>query len=158
MDPPDLLQSIISWIGAVTNATLIYLFRPSTALHGQTPNPNVPTHGSAHLANVVASYGASPSMQTILGTLLPLGLVALTASHGYIVLRWLIDGVVERVFWRGSKEEIETQQLRARNTQKTRQQLRELSERKYDSGKLTGGFWNGGMEGAREISRVGKAD
>ncbi|ORY26484.1 calcium-activated chloride channel-domain-containing protein [Naematelia encephala] len=150
---------IISWLGAVTNATLIYLFRPSTTLHAQTPNPNVPSYpGSAHLAHIIEAYDLSPALSTILPTFVPLLALALAASHAFIVLRWAVEAIAERVLWRGSPEEMEVQKILARNTQSTANELEVLAEKKYDTNGLRGGFWNGGEEGAREIGRVGKAE
>ncbi|KAK4684084.1 anoctamin-10, partial [Tremellales sp. Uapishka_1] len=144
--------SIITWLGAITNATLIYLFRPSATLYGQTPNPNIPsTPGSAHLLLMMETYHASPALKTVLPTLIPLALVALAASHGFIVLRWLIDGIMERTLWRGSAEEIQVQKMSARKVN-----VSKVEKRNY--GELNGGFWNGGEEGAREIGKIGKAE
>ncbi|EIW72964.1 hypothetical protein TREMEDRAFT_26589 [Tremella mesenterica DSM 1558] len=147
--------SIISWIGAVTNATLIYLFRPSTALHHQTPNPNVPIHGNTHISVLLATYRSPPTLQTLLPVLIPLGLIALAASHGFLVLRWVVDGIAERVLWRGSEEERKLQKLKAKSGNV---EQRVMEKRIYDLGSLRGGFWNGGEEGAREIGRVTKAE
>ena len=150
-------QSIISYIGAVTNATLIYLFRPTSVLADQSPNPNVPIPGSTHVAAFLASHDTTPTMQTLLPTLIPLGLIALAASHGFLIFRWVIDGLTERILWRGSAEEQEVQKLRARSGS-VQQDLQTLEKRSYDSSTLRGGFWNGGEEGAREIGRVTKAE
>ena len=152
------LQSIISWIGAVTSATLIYLFRPSATLHDQTPNPNVPNHSSVHLHTIVTSYSESPNLRAILPTLVPVALIALAASHGFIILRWLVDAIAERVLWRGSPEEVEVQKVQARSSAATAKKLEELSQKRYSADGLTAGFWNGGEEGAREIGRVTKAE
>lgn len=157
----DSVQSIISWIGAVTNATLIYLFRPTYALatEHKTPNPNVPPYpGSAQLANILSTYSDSPTIQTLLPTLIPLALVALAASHGFIVLRWIVEASVEKLLWRGSVEELEVQKLQAKTDATVQQSLDTLAKRQYDSKSLRGGFWNGGQEGAREIGRSLKAE
>lgn len=89
-----------------------------------------------------------------------MALVALTASHGFIVLRWAIEHVVERVLWRGSPEEIQVQKLKAKNDQGLKEKLNSLEKRGKgeEAGELRGGFWNGGEEGAREIGRVIKAE
>jgi anoctamin-10 len=148
---------IISWLGAVTSSTLIYLFRPSTTLAHQTPNPNVPaTPGSAYLANILAVTTENPTLRTVLPTLIPLALVALAASHGFIVLRWVIQGVAERVLWRGSEEEMEVQRMTARSSGESVKQLGEARKREYRD--ESGGFWNGGEEGAREIGRLTKLE
>ncbi len=158
------LQSIISWIGAVTNATLIYLFRPSTTLRNQTPNPDIPTTGSIYLHNIVSTYDVSPTLRAVLPTLIPLVPIALAASHGFIVVRWTIENVAERLLWRGSEEETEVQRLTERGSQGVKQKIRELSEagtrKRYESDEkgVWGSFWNGGEEGARAIGSVGKAE
>lgn len=153
-----MLQSIISWIGAATNATLIYLFRPSTTLYHQTPNPNIPQTGSIYLHQIVSTYDLSPTIKTILPTLIPLVALALAASHGFIVLRWIVEGVAERLLWRGSPEEIEVQRLTARGNEGLSNKSQELGKRKYNDESLCGGFWNGGEEGARAIGSVGKSE
>ncbi|WRT63222.1 uncharacterized protein IL334_000125 [Kwoniella shivajii] len=151
---------IISWIGAITSSTLVYLFRPY--LPDQTPNPNVPpTPGSPSLAFIVEHYHSSPTLQTLLPTLIPLGLVALAASHGYIILRWVIHGLAERLLWRGSVEEIEVQKLAASvNKQKQLKKVEKNQKRIWerDDWKEENGFWNGGEQGGREIGRALKAE
>jgi anoctamin-10 len=158
---PTNCQSIISWIGAITNATLIYLFRPTHALAAasQSPNPNVPSYpGSAHLVNIVSTYSSSPALRTLLPTLIPLAMIALAASHGFIILRWIVEALSERTLWRGSPEEIEVQKIRARNDADVRGELEKLGKRQYGNEALRGGFWNGGEEGARAIGQVLKAE
>jgi len=155
-------QSIIAWIGAATNATLIYLFRPSTTLPDQTPNPNIPTTGSVYLHRIVSSYDVSPTWEAVLPTLVPLVAIALAASHGFIVLRWVVEGLAERLLWRGSAEEVEVQKLLARG--RGREDQARVSEaagrgrKQYgrDEKRDGGVFWNGGEEGARAIGSVGK--
>ncbi|RSH83969.1 hypothetical protein EHS25_005213 [Saitozyma podzolica] len=157
-------MSIISWIGAVTNATLIYLFRPGFELHDHDhPSPHLQSHGSAHLATIVSAYSSTHSTRALLPTLIPLGLVALAASHGWFVLRWIVDAVAERTLWRGSPEEVEVQRMTASSSKRVEQKLEKLDElakkvAAKSEEKTVGGFWNGGEEGAREIARVGKAD
>ena len=152
----------------MTNATLIYLFRPSTNLHAQTPNPNIPATGSVHLHNIVSSYTVSPTLQTILPTLIPLLTIGLTASHGYIILKWVIEQIAERVLWRGSREEAEIQRLTEKGSKGLSERVESLSskgrKRGYNdfgngsSSPSFGGFWNGGEEGARAIGSVGKVE
>lgn len=154
---PD-CQSIISWIGAATNATLIYLFRPSTTLRHQTPNPDLPQHGSVYLHQIVSQYDLSPTFQTILPTLIPLAAIALAASHGFIILRWIIEGLAERLLWRGSPEEAEVQRLTANVNAGQSKKIAELGKRKYDLESLRKGFWNGGNEGAAAIGSIGKSE
>ena len=111
------------------------------------------------MTNIISTYSDSPTIRTILPTLVPLALVALAASHGFIILRWIVEAAVERFVWRGSKEEIEVQKLRAKSDQGLKEKLRSLSEGKRSGGDgLRGGFWNGGEEGGREIGRVVKVE
>lgn len=177
--------SIISWIGAITNATLIYLFRPSPAspdLHSQSPNPNFPTPGSPSLSHIVSTYHSSSSLSEWYPQLATLGLWALGASHGYIVLKWVVEGIVERVWWRGSEEEREVQRMRAGSgspstsrlgdspsksisAQNPEPEFRHGGETDQNDGldKMLGketvcAFWNGGEDGAKEIARILKVE
>lgn len=177
--------SIISWIGAITNATLIYLFRPSPVspdLHSQSPNPNFPTPGSPSLSHIVSAYHSSSSLSEWYPQLATLGLWALGASHGYIVLKWVVEGIVERVWWRGSVEEREVQRMRAGSSspstsklgdspsksisaQNPEPEFRYGDETDQNNGfdKMLGkepvsAFWNGGEEGAKEIARIIKVE
>lgn len=102
-------------------------------------------------------------MRKILPTLVPLVAIALAASHGHIVLRWVVTELAERVLWRGSKEQVEVERMQEKKGGKKMVQARgekvEKTEKKrYESQGLRGGFWNGGEEGAREVGRVGKAE
>ncbi|WWD06320.1 hypothetical protein V865_004410 [Kwoniella europaea PYCC6329] len=156
--------SIISWIGAITNSTLIYLFRPTSYHADQTPNPNLtPIPGSASLHYMIDQYNISHNLKTVLPLLIPLGLIALTASHGYIILRWLVDGLSERLLWRNSEEERLVQKLNANqrqsNLNSTASTLtRREKPRVWERDEKLDRFWNGGEEGGREIGRVLKAE
>ncbi|WWC90176.1 uncharacterized protein L201_005109 [Kwoniella dendrophila CBS 6074] len=155
--------SIISWIGAVTNSTLIYLFRPYVYHSDQTPNPNItPIPGSAHLHEIISKYNISPSFKSILPTLIPLALIGLIASHGYIILNWLINGLIERLYWRNSQEQKSLQKLQLSSSNKediyggkSKEQKRLWEKQEW---KEPNGFWNGGEEGGREIGRALKAE
>lgn len=73
----------------------------------------------------------------------------------------MVESVAERVWWRGSQEEVETQRMQENRTggkQLKREADEKGEKKKYQVEGLRGGFWNGGEEGAREISRVGKMD
>nr|XP_019014019.1 uncharacterized protein I206_00096 [Kwoniella pini CBS 10737]OCF52800.1 hypothetical protein I206_00096 [Kwoniella pini CBS 10737] len=157
--------SIISWIGAITNSTLIYLFRPYVYRSDQTPNPNVtPIPGSASLHQIISNFSDSPTIKAILPTLIPLGLIALLASHGYIILNWIINGFAERLMWRNSQEEKQVQKLISENKQQfnsSSNNKKEINKKRIwekESWKDVNGFWNGGEEGGREIGRSLKAE
>ena len=53
-------------------------------------------------------YGKIPDAQSILEWT---ALVALLASHEFLFMRWVVRSVVERVFWRGSEEQIESEKV-----------------------------------------------
>ncbi|KAI0306043.1 calcium-activated chloride channel-domain-containing protein [Multifurca ochricompacta] len=78
--------SFLSWLSALTNSALVYLFRPTAAAAGSS-SP------SAFVADV--------KTETVLLRAL---FIALAASHGYIILRAGVRHVLERVLWVGSAE------------------------------------------------------
>ena len=132
-------------------------------MQAQTPNPNIPPTGSVYLQRIVSSYDVSPTWETVLPTLIPLVAIALAASHGFIVLRWVIEGVAERLLWRGSAEEVEVQKLLARGKGGEDEQASDVAggaRKQYgrDEKREGGVFWNGGEEGARAIGSVGKSE
>jgi len=88
--------SFITWIGALINAALIYLFNP----HFGT----LSSLSSASLNTTTFEEGqALPvSRNTIMVTML---LIALASSHAYIALRGVVKHVLEWVMWKGSQEQ-----------------------------------------------------
>ncbi|KEP50066.1 response to osmotic stress-like protein [Rhizoctonia solani 123E] len=110
----------ITWVGALTNAALVYLFRPMTVgSHGRTTtaaqsgSPFLTTtlgrdikvpHFSAGNATFGGKLGLTHATSTLLTAVLPAVLAALAASHAFFVVRALIRHVVERAVWRGSAE------------------------------------------------------
>lgn len=101
--------SFLTWLSALTNSALVYLFRPassavplSTVLereHTFTAGGLATGHGSSDgIADVVALARTRDLYLTAL-------LIALGASHGYIVLRVAVKHLLERVVWKGSMEE-----------------------------------------------------
>lgn len=70
------------WVSAVINSALVYLFSPSAPITDDT--------ATLMLYSVLA---------------------ALAASHGFIVVRGAIAHVVDRVFWRGSREQIDSESV-----------------------------------------------
>lgn len=73
----------LTWIAALMNPALVYMFNPRY-------------------------YGKVPSSQSILEWT---ALVALLASHEFLFMRWVVGAVVERVFWRGSEEQNESERV-----------------------------------------------
>jgi anoctamin-10 len=70
------------WVGAVINSALVYLFSPSAP---------------------ISDDGSILFLYTILA--------ALAASHGFIVVRGAIAHAVDRVCWRGSQEQIDSENV-----------------------------------------------
>ena len=110
----------ITWVGALTNAALVYLFRPvEVGAHGHTTtaaqsgSPFLTTTlgreiklPNIHAGNntVAGKLGLTHATSTLLTAVLPAILCALAASHVFFVVRALVQHVVERAVWRGSPE------------------------------------------------------
>ncbi|KAH9933479.1 DUF590-domain-containing protein [Fomitopsis serialis] len=92
----DTLQ-FLAWLAFLTNSALVYLFRPLD--HCKALGTSLDRHHT-HLA------GRNAGPREILGAAL---LVALGASHGYILVRVVVRHVLERLMWRGTKEECEVE-------------------------------------------------
>ncbi|KAL1748206.1 calcium-activated chloride channel-domain-containing protein [Schizophyllum fasciatum] len=88
--------SFINWLGTLTNAALVYLFHPASPR-------------AAHLWAWAA---------TAHGLLTSAVIIALVASHVYVVARTVVRHVVDRVVWHGSREvkewEREEREMKAR--------------------------------------------
>lgn len=131
--------TFLTWLGALTNAALVYLFSPqllsgpASLLHFGNATESFVSHANDTTTiveeHMVAAAGGlkppswgidgSASASTLSATaelLLKAALVALLASHGYMLLRVGIRHVVDRVCWRASKEveELEREVVKAR--------------------------------------------
>ena len=91
--------TFLTWMAALTNSALVYLFRPSRFNQCKPVGTSL-SHSHQHLS------GPDASTQELLGSAL---LIALGASHGYILLRVVVRHTLERVLWRGSAEEREAE-------------------------------------------------
>lgn len=91
--------TFITWLSALTNSALVYLFRPSD--HCKAVGTTL-----QHQHN----YFSSPNSSTQ-QLLLSAAVIALAASHGYIILRQIVRHFLERLLWKGSKEEKEAERL-----------------------------------------------
>ncbi|KAB5593947.1 hypothetical protein CTheo_2673 [Ceratobasidium theobromae] len=108
----------ITWVGALTNAALVYLFRPvpistdpsgNTTTTAQSGSPFLTTTLARDMKlpniNLTTDYvGVSHATRTLLTAVLPAVLTALAASHIFFVVRALVKHLVERAVWRGSEE------------------------------------------------------
>ncbi|TFK66243.1 DUF590-domain-containing protein [Pluteus cervinus] len=132
--------TFLTWLGALCNSSLVYLFCPEWQAHSKcaTGTSSYPAmgamgsmgtfsaaqsresvvqkvHRQLFSASGATSYGNGGSFPGAeegdgLATrdlLLTALVIALAASHGYILLRSVIRHIVERVVWRGSVERIE---------------------------------------------------
>ncbi|GLB43323.1 putative calcium-activated chloride channel [Lyophyllum shimeji] len=113
--------TFLTWLAALTNSALVYLFCPPSEAHCAAPSTTEVTHtqlGTLHRDIFFASAsGPGPEAEggqdvglatrQLLFTAL---FIALAASHGYILLRTLVRHVIERIFWKGSQEVKEQEQ------------------------------------------------
>ena len=110
--------TVLTWLGAMMNAALVYLFSPQI-LHDTSASSMTSNKVSEAVASIIANNTqiieqlTSTSSLSILGStsfltkkqlLLKAALVALLASHGFILVRLVIRHVVEKAYWRCSKE------------------------------------------------------
>jgi anoctamin-10 len=107
--------TILTWLGAMMNAALVYLFSPQI-LHDTFATSMTSNEVSEAVASIIADNTQiieQLSSSNILGSasfltkkqlLLKAALVALLASHGFILIRLVIRHVVEKAYWRCSKE------------------------------------------------------
>jgi anoctamin-10 len=175
--------TFLTWLGALTNSALVYLFSPQllpdnntnindnlSFLHSEKSDSTNGTH--EHLS--AAATGALPPNanwgidgSSIQELLLKAILVSLVASHGFILLRAFIRHIVDKVFWRGSGE-VEEREKEERNVK-----VKFLSGSGLDIGSAGGGcstkvaeadevtitdsmgFWDHD-EGLEEIQRISK--
>lgn len=107
--------TVLTWFGAMMNAALVYLFSPQilddTSAASRTSN-----EVSEAVASIIADNTqiierltspnilGSASFLTKKQLLLKAALVALLASHGFILIRLVIRHVVEKAYWSCSKE------------------------------------------------------
>ncbi|KDR70978.1 hypothetical protein GALMADRAFT_103009 [Galerina marginata CBS 339.88] len=118
--------TFLTWLGAMTNSALVYLFSPqllsapiSPSIFNTTESnissvvkettAAVEDHlvsvaGGLSSSTVIPSPSSAPALAATKELLLKAILVALVASHGFLLMRLLIRHIVERVFWRGSGE------------------------------------------------------
>ncbi|THH17844.1 hypothetical protein EW146_g3059 [Bondarzewia mesenterica] len=91
--------SFLAWLSAITNSSLVYLFRPA---HDGNPLSTVFEREHNITATVVSSGFPDARTRNLFVTAL---LLALGASHGYIIVRAAARHILERIVWKGSAEE-----------------------------------------------------
>lgn len=140
----------MTWLGALTNTALVFLFRQrsSSSLFGFSILPSV------------SSADASPS--AIMTTAL---LLALTASHVYMIMRTLVRHILVRALWDGSAAAAESERV---DEEVKSQWLKQVSkgippivvgantQNKNEDTEGKGPFWVD--QGLDEIKKVSKHD
>lgn len=120
--------TFICYLGAITNASLIYLLKPfvptqSTSTASGTVQEILQAVGNAtHIKTLPAAPGSVPYTTTRLAgaqgnyalttqALVAALLCALASEHGFILIRSIVKHLFERMLWQGSKEEAYTRGL-----------------------------------------------
>ncbi|KAI0085807.1 DUF590-domain-containing protein [Irpex rosettiformis] len=143
--------TFITWLAALTNSALVYLFRPSD----QCKAVGTTLQHNHHRLN----SESSSTRQLLLSA----AVIALAASHGYIIVRGVIKHVLERIIWKGSKEEKEEERLETAVKQEYLKSIgvadvarEDLADSKVfrENGEMTEGqaFWEHD-EGFQELSK-----
>ncbi|KZP13192.1 DUF590-domain-containing protein, partial [Athelia psychrophila] len=83
--------TFITWFAAVSNAALVYLYSGSS-------------HNGTTTALFVAGTDATLDVAVKRQLLFRAALIALGASHGFIIVRAVIKHILEMMFWKGSPE------------------------------------------------------
>jgi hypothetical protein len=173
--------TFLTWLGALTNSALVYLFSPHllppdnipnnnnlSSLHSEMLNDSKPSPIPEHLSGAsgtVSNLSWSIDGGSIQELFLKAILVSLVASHGFILVRVFIRHIVEKLFWKGSGE-VEEREMEERNVKASflsgfRLNLAvDTGESKVaaaDSEEATDsmGFWDHD-EGLEEIRRISK--
>ncbi|EKM50205.1 uncharacterized protein PHACADRAFT_264804 [Phanerochaete carnosa HHB-10118-sp] len=93
--------TFLTWLAALTNSALVYLFRPTD--HCKAVGTTL-QHHHHHFSD------ANSSTRQLLTSA---AVIALAASHGYLVLSMFVRHILERLMWKGSKEEQAAERLEA---------------------------------------------
>ncbi|KAG6902487.1 hypothetical protein C0995_016064 [Termitomyces sp. Mi166 len=94
--------TFLSWLSALTNSALVYLFCPRSQTHCSVTS-------SIHISQLDKVHqhlfsGGDEGLAATKELLMTVLLIAFAASHGYLFLRMVVRHLIERVFWKGSKE------------------------------------------------------
>ncbi|CAK5277953.1 unnamed protein product [Mycena citricolor] len=154
--------SFLTWLGALTNSALVYLFCPRSQnhCHAISASPNTLDRVHQHIMSAAGvpgvesgSTGGSAATRELLGTAL---LIALAASHGYILVRAIVRRLMEKAMWNASSDvrrmESEEREVKARFLAAVSFKENELAD---TSGELDV-FWEND-EGLQEIQRITKS-
>jgi len=92
--------SFLTWLSTLTNSALVYLFRD-----GATQNGNSTKHDTNYIVPE-SSVSCNGVKRNLLFKAL---LIALAASHGYIIVRAVVRHLLEKIIWVGCKENKEAE-------------------------------------------------
>jgi len=98
--------TFLTWLGALMNAALVYLFSPGYG-DGASYADSANTTKNVAKESINDAATTTTSLATLKETrhlLLKAALVALLASHAFILVRLVVRHIFDRAFWRGSRE------------------------------------------------------
>ena len=98
--------TFLTWLAALTNSALVYLFRPGDQCKPVSSSLSR-THDRLTSTSALLHLGGARQQELLAAALL----IALGASHGYILLRMLVRHALERLLWRGSAEAREAERV-----------------------------------------------
>ena len=102
--------SFLTWLAALTNSALVYLFRDgATANNGNHTMLDININNTTNLPENNSGNGNGVKSDLLFKAVV----IALAASHGYIVVRGLVRHLLEKIVWAGCKE-IEEVERRSR--------------------------------------------
>lgn len=129
-------QAFIAWLAALTNAALVYMFRPATPHPAGVRMGTSPTDHTFHASHV--SQHSAWDLAT------PALLIALSSSHAFLAARVLVRHILERLFW----ERVPEQRLAEKRGQEVKEvYLRSLQQEVKtpglgaDDGAESSAFW-----------------
>jgi anoctamin-10 len=175
---------VITWIGALTNASLVHLFQPQTSpgaaflfspLDSVEPSIMNATiaavdngiFSSFALSNINLAVLTPDPYQSVRSTLFSSLLVALASEHAYILARMAVRHIIDRAIWRASPEEATLRRgawqfrrvylasAEADMRSKEAATSQELASRQPDEADV---FWRRPDQGLAEIRREGKLE
>lgn len=160
-------QSFITWIGALTNAALVFLFNPTTGTFASNSNNSTSQMVDTKTVINASAYpsassepslrSTSPSHHTVMFTAL---LVALSASHVFLAIRVLARHILERALWRGSVEERAVERdergVKDRLLKEEKRDVEGMVAQRSGDGAVDP-FWED-EEGFKEIDDAGKTE
>ena len=147
--------TFLTWLGALTNSALVYLFSPQILTDGMTAG--IPK-GATDPSSPPPAFAATGQL------LMKAVLVSLIASHGFLIVRSIIRHLIEKIFYKGSAEvevrEREEREVKEKFLAGTTVDLgssnifvKEDGEKEEEDDAM--GFWEHD-EGIEEIQRLSK--